>query len=178
MVRPHGHGSRVSRVRSRVRYLRTGNASFVGAVRTSSPTSPSGKGSPVSMSTTSGMKWSSQTCIPSEWPHSEATPGPIISERPYVSQTVIPIRTWILSRILSVIGSAPTNATRSGREWRSTPSVAATSARRRAYEGVAPSTVAPKSRISITWRTVFPTDVGTTVAPDPARRLVETESPP
>ena len=45
-----------NRVRSRVRYLSTGNASLVSVVNTSSPCSPSGTGSPVTGSTTSGQE--------------------------------------------------------------------------------------------------------------------------
>jgi hypothetical protein len=58
-------------------------ACLVRLVRTSSPSSPSGSGSSVTGSTTSGRKWSSQTCRPS-WvsPDSWLTPGPITSESP------------------------------------------------------------------------------------------------
>ena len=45
------------------------------------------------------------------------------------------------------------------------PAFSAASARYMAYDGVATSTVAPKSRISCTWRTVLPLETGTTAAP-------------
>ena len=58
----------------------------VSVVRTSSPSSPSSSTSPVTGSTTSGQKWSSQMCGPSFVSmHSHATPGPITSERPNMS---------------------------------------------------------------------------------------------
>ena len=68
---------------SPVRYRITGCACLVGVVRTNSPISPSGSGSPVSGSTISGRKWSSKmTSAPLCSDHSDATPGPMISERP------------------------------------------------------------------------------------------------
>ena len=45
------------------------------------------------------------------------------------------------------------------------PSARATSAMCSAYEGVQTSTSAPRSRMSITWRGVFPPAAGTTAAP-------------
>jgi hypothetical protein len=55
----------------------------VSDVNTSSPISPSGSTAPVMGSTTSGRKWSYQTCRPSfVSTHSCATPGPITSESP------------------------------------------------------------------------------------------------
>ena len=82
-VRPQAQGSVVTEPMSPVRYRISGWASLRRVVKTSSPSSPSGSGSPVSGSTTSTRKWSSWTCSPSRASrHSAATPGPHISESP------------------------------------------------------------------------------------------------
>ena len=70
---------------SRVRYLRSGKASLVMEVNTSSPLLPSGRTSPVSGSMISAIKWSSFMCMPVCSEHSKLTPGPLISVRPYIS---------------------------------------------------------------------------------------------
>ncbi len=55
----------------------------------------------------SARNWSSHRCKPFASEHSMATPGPMISERPYTSQYCTPSLRRISSRVASLQGSAP-----------------------------------------------------------------------
>jgi len=92
---------------SRVLYLISGIPCLLMVVKTSSPCSPTAVFFCVPGSIVSAMKASSKMWSPFLYSHSIDTPGPITSESPYMSKAERLSSRSILSRILSLHGSAP-----------------------------------------------------------------------
>ena len=81
----------------------------------------------------------------------------------------------ICRRISLVHGSAPWKPTRMGRSSGRRPRSRAASPRYIAYDGVQLSAVAPKSRMILSWRSVLPPEMGTTVQPEALGAEVQAE---